>query len=271
MPIDKKPINVGPKEQKTTSRPFAYNKSQINIPGTYNIGTMCVGDSSQEYINNYGGLHWWNGPDEGLGYCIGTVVPEQNQSTPLGNFGNVKFWRTQTFTDEAFLILVKEVTGQSFTDVVTAYSYLDSNNYWTSYPKQVMTPMIQPFNPNAVQVSYFVVQNRSSRPEWYVDGNSNRYRVIPDGTPSYRLFQKPNSHKTNISDYFELTSDTIGSPDKYTHYPYREQHQYVYNQHGWLTDVTVYQKDSKVIVTYPNDRTAPYGQQVYYNIVSNYI
>jgi len=78
-----------------TSRPFAYNTGST-LSGTDQFGTIAVGIDDNPYDQNYGGLQWWNGPDEELGYCIGTSVPSGDHPTPLGNIGTVQFWRTNT-------------------------------------------------------------------------------------------------------------------------------------------------------------------------------
>ena len=93
-----------------TSRPFAFNINRINISGTYNIGDLCVINSPINFSNPPGGLSIWNGPDEELGYCIGKSVTTLNQPTPIGNIGNVGFWRTNGFSDSAFLNLVNTIT-----------------------------------------------------------------------------------------------------------------------------------------------------------------
>ena len=115
-----------------TNRIFAYNPTLSVIPGITNIGTLAYGPNGYNYYNNYGGLTWWGGPDEDLGYCIGTVVPAQNQSTPLGNIGSVEFWRTKTFSETEFTSLASEITGQSFPTALSAQTYLNANSYWSS-------------------------------------------------------------------------------------------------------------------------------------------
>ncbi len=242
----------------STSRPFSYNPSYLNLSGTYNIGKMCVGVDSQFYINNYGGLTWWNGPDEDLGYCIGTVVPAQNQSTPLGDIGNVKFWRTQSFTDAAFLILVQEVTGQTFTDTPSACAYLASNNYWTSFDN--------------VTVLYFVVSNRTSVAKYWNNNLAGYYR--PDTTPSYILYSKP--RPAFDMNWTRLTQDYVGSPAKYTYGGAGPQYTYgaqgpTTNNGTWLTDVWVYKSGADVGYAFPFGGTATYGTTAYQNIVLPWI
>jgi hypothetical protein len=123
-----------------TARPFAYNPSTA-ISGTTQYGTLAVGDSPDlDYSSGAGGVRWWNGPDEDLGYCIGTSVPDGDQPTPEGNNGTVQFWRTNGFDDNEFISLSNVVTGQNFTGSTQAKTYLNSNGYWTSYLSVTLTP-----------------------------------------------------------------------------------------------------------------------------------
>lgn len=237
------------------SRPFSYNSTQVNIPGTYNIGTMCVGVDQLIYYNSPGGLTWWGGPNENQGYCIGTVVPEQNQSTPLGNIGNVKFWRTSIFTDSSFLNLVKEATEQTFTDTPSACAYLASNNYWTSF--------------NNVEIYYFVVSNRSSHVKWIPPGGGDKIitYVMANTIPSYILYQKPNAYYSNVGDYTEIYNGFPGSPAKLTW----TSVQYVYSGGKWLTDVNVYKSGAIIAYGFPNGGTSTYSTTIYQNIVSPWV
>jgi hypothetical protein len=116
-----------------TSRPFAYNPG-APISGTTQYGTLAVGISSElDYPSGAGGVRWWNGPDEELGYCIGTSVPSGDQPTPEGNIGTVGFWRTNTFDDTEFVELASTITNQNFTGGTHAKTYLNNNGYWTSW------------------------------------------------------------------------------------------------------------------------------------------
>jgi hypothetical protein len=130
-----------------TNRVFAYNPTSSIIAGTTNIGTLCIGVSALNYAASPGGLTWWGGPDEDLGYCIGTVVPAQNQSTPLGNIGSVEFWRTKTFSESEFTSLASQITGQSFPTALSAQTYLNANSYWSSITLPLYTFTTFTFTP----------------------------------------------------------------------------------------------------------------------------
>ena len=50
----------------STSRPFAYN-SGPQVPGTEKLQNITIG-LTESFSATFGGLEWYNGPDEGLGY-----------------------------------------------------------------------------------------------------------------------------------------------------------------------------------------------------------
>ena len=135
------------------SRPFARNTGNPLV-GTAQYGDLVVGLQPQlRYDEYYGGLQWWNGADEELGYVIGTDVPAENHPTPVGNVGSVRFWRTTAFTDNDFIFVANRVTKQSFTGATEAYSWLTNNGYWTSYKP-------------ATPVSYEIVDGKFIRQEY---------------------------------------------------------------------------------------------------------
>jgi hypothetical protein len=239
------------------SRPFAFNVERINVSGTYNIGNLCVVDSSITMSDSPGNLTFWNGPDEELGYCIGKSVPSQNQPTPVGNVGNVGFWRTNGFTDDAFLKLVNTITGQNFTNTPTACAYLDSNGYWTSY--------------NDLITYYFVVSNRCSPINYRVEGTRTRNFIIADSSPAYILYQKPNRNYGR-KNWNELTRDNVGSPEKISNGGATSSpHQYGYQRGYWLTDVVVYKKNGVIAFGFPDNKTFTYGTSIYQEIVGPWI
>jgi hypothetical protein len=116
-----------------TSRPFAYNPTLITIDVLEQYGTLSVGFQDQPYGESPSGLKWWEGPDEDLGYCIGTSLPTGGRLGPDGIYGDVTFWRTQTFSDSQFITLANRITGQNFGSSLEAVTFLNANGYWTSY------------------------------------------------------------------------------------------------------------------------------------------
>lgn len=120
----------------STARPFAYNPSQSPISGTTQTGDLAVGVSSNNHYNGgIGGVRWWNGPDEDLGYIIAYPVPSLNQPNPLGDPAGVGFSRTSSLTDSSFVKLVNAMRkGQTpYITATQAKAWVDSQGYWTSY------------------------------------------------------------------------------------------------------------------------------------------
>ena len=78
----------------STSRPFAYNPGSL-ISGTEQYGNLAVGVSDEPYADQYGGVIWWEGPNEDLGYVIAQSVSGNTQPTPIiGIFASVGFYRS---------------------------------------------------------------------------------------------------------------------------------------------------------------------------------
>jgi hypothetical protein len=61
---------------------FAYNTGSA-ISGTSQVGDIAISEAGVEYSANYGGLQWWGGPDESLGYVIASPVSGNTQQTPV--------------------------------------------------------------------------------------------------------------------------------------------------------------------------------------------
>jgi hypothetical protein len=129
----------------STSRPFAYNTGST-ISGTIQYGNIAVGvEPTLDYVGGYGGVRWWNGPDEDLGYIICGPVPDNTQPTPnSGETASIEFWRSTSLTDESFIEISEYVTGQNFTTGLEASDYLLAHGYWTSYLYIPPTPTPTP-------------------------------------------------------------------------------------------------------------------------------
>ena len=127
-----------------TTRAFSYNPTQSTITGTTNVGTLCIGVSALAYSTNPGGLTWWMGPDEDNSYVIAKDVSTQNFPTPVGNVGNVQFWRC-TNTDLAFKDLVSSISGSSQVSATAASDWLSLNGYWTNRVGSSFDPDAQAF------------------------------------------------------------------------------------------------------------------------------
>ena len=160
-----------------TTRPFAYNPTQATISGTTNIGTLCVGVSAQEYSINPGGLTWWMGPNEDLGYVIAKDFPPGNRDTPLGKIGTVFFKRCPK-NDTAFINLVNRISDTSQATVNDALDWLSTNGYWTSYEPGVLTTGLQLYLDGNQTASY-----SGSGTTWYdLTANGNNVDMQNSGS-----------------------------------------------------------------------------------------
>jgi len=140
-----------------TTRPFAYNTGP-EIPLTTQVGDLAIGYGEVDYSSNYGGVQWWMGPDEDLGYVIAKPIPSGNQPNPFDIPAYVGFERSEVKTEESFLSLVRVVFGQTFETGNQALIWLNTNGYWTSFvqilptptpsitPTQTLTPSVTPTN-----------------------------------------------------------------------------------------------------------------------------
>jgi len=131
------------------TRPFAYNTG-TTISGTTQFGNLAIGNSQVDYSVDYGGLKWWMGPDEDLGYVIAHENASGNQPNPVGSSAYVQFWRTNLFTDNSFLTLMNSLPARNglspFTNTYDGYSWLTANGYWTTFmaPSPSPTPTVTP-------------------------------------------------------------------------------------------------------------------------------
>jgi hypothetical protein len=128
------------------ARPFAYNTGST-ISGTEQLGDLAIGVDDLDYTGGVGGVTWWNGPDEDLGYIICRPNFDGTQPNPVGIPAYVRFLRSKLKTEESFVSLVNTVYGQSFTTGNECKVYLNNNGYWTSWVNLVTptpTPTITP-------------------------------------------------------------------------------------------------------------------------------
>lgn len=117
-----------------TTNYFAYNPGSP-IAGTEQVGDIAIGVTPQNYPGGYGGVRWWNGPDEDLGFVICYSVPTEDHPSPDGPIAGVGFFRSKLPTESSFIEIAEYVSsGQTFTTGLEARTWLDNNGYWTSYP-----------------------------------------------------------------------------------------------------------------------------------------
>lgn len=116
------------------SRAFAFNPSLLSPPGATQFGNVCVETSG--WTMNTGGLKWYNGPDENLGYVICHIDPIPKTAGSYSEIisgTSIGFWRTSSKTEPLFLELVATTTGQIFATGSEARTWLLNNGYWTSF------------------------------------------------------------------------------------------------------------------------------------------
>jgi hypothetical protein len=126
-----------------TTRPFAYNTGST-IDGTNQVGNIAIGVSDQDYSLNPGGVKWWMGPDEELGYVIAHEASLCDQPTPVEVDACLGFWRSDVLTEQSFVdlfnIIPPRVGQTKFTSGNSAKTWLNDNGYWTSYGNPLVTP-----------------------------------------------------------------------------------------------------------------------------------
>jgi hypothetical protein len=132
-----------------TTRPFAYNTGST-IDGTIQVGNIAIGVSDQDYSQNPGGVKWWMGPDEELGYVIANQVPTGDHPTPTDEDSYINFWRSTDLTEQSLLDLlnVLPITDglEPFTNGSDAKTWLNANGHFTTYGEDLPTPTPTPTN-----------------------------------------------------------------------------------------------------------------------------
>jgi hypothetical protein len=181
----------------STSRPFAYNPGSP-ITGTDQYGDLAVGVLDEPYADNYGGVIWWEGPDEDLGYVIAVSVPDNTQPTPIdGVTASVGFYRSELYTEASYIEVADAVSGQNFTSGDQAAAWLLSNGYWTSWsgvgpttsPTPTPTSTITP-TPTASQFAITPTPTTTSTPTPSVTNTQ---------TPTTTSTSTPTNTPTNTS------------------------------------------------------------------------
>jgi hypothetical protein len=116
-----------------TTRLFAYNTGSP-ISGTTQVGSIAISESSLlNYSQNAGGVRWWNGPDEDLGYVITHTTPSGTQPNRDGVAAYIGFWRSSSKTENSLILLTNSLFRQNFTSGSDCKTYLNNNGYWVSW------------------------------------------------------------------------------------------------------------------------------------------
>jgi surface protein len=124
-----------------TSTALGYNTGST-ITGTQQIGSLAVVTATTvnySPITN-GGVTFWMGPDEELGYVVGIPVPSGAQTTPVSGVNAfLGFIRSTSLTEPSFLSMINGTFNQSLTTGAAAKTYLNNNGYWTSWSATTVT------------------------------------------------------------------------------------------------------------------------------------
>lgn len=123
-----------------TTTPISYNPTLSPIIGTTQVGTLAVGTTEQDYSISPGGVTWWMGPNEDLGYVICRPNPSNTHPTPIsGVTASVDFFRSSVLSDNSFIDLTNTIFNQSFSSATNASIWLTNNGYWNSYIAPVLS------------------------------------------------------------------------------------------------------------------------------------
>lgn len=124
------------------ARPFAFNTGSL-ISGTTQVGDIAIGVDNLNYSQGAGGVRWWNGPDETLGYVVCGPNSGNTQPTPEvpTEFASVQFWRSSVKTDSSFIQLAEYLSNftQTFTAGTEANEWLNENGFWSSYFQYIVS------------------------------------------------------------------------------------------------------------------------------------
>jgi hypothetical protein len=179
-----------------TTRPFAYNTGST-IDGTTQIGNIAIGVSEQDYSLNPGGVKWWMGPDEDLGYVIANVVQTGDHPTPVEVDSYINFWRSTDLTDQSLLDLlnVLPITNgvPPFGNVNDAKTWLNDNGHFTSYGEGAPPPTPTPTP--TVTVTPTPTPTNTVTP---TNTPTNTPTSTPTPTPTPTLGETPTGYSFNL-------------------------------------------------------------------------
>lgn len=162
------------------ARPFTFTSStgpqyseSVGLVG----GQFFISAPDSGIFATYGSLsnyQWWNGPNEGPGYIIGTFVDTFDHTTPDGFVGNAKFWRTKSLTSTDFVSLGNGILGSNFTsdkDVWNSLSAGSDPRYWTSYQYSVFLGGVFENYLNKNNTSFAVIRKTDGQLDPHVGGS----------------------------------------------------------------------------------------------------
>jgi hypothetical protein len=151
-----------------TSKSFAYNTGSP-ISGTDQVGDLAISVDQLDYTTSPGGVQWWQGPDEDLGYVIAHTVPGNTQPTPASRYLYLDPSRKAI---DIGLSNSNQTASQQFgyTESVLGTRIIESSD------KVMFSVLVSLANPGAAPNSHFIGIGRS-------DMNYNG--VVPDRYSAY--------------------------------------------------------------------------------------
>jgi hypothetical protein len=118
------------------TRPFAFNIGSP-LPGTSQVGYIAAGGTATGYNAGYGGVRWFDGPDESVGYILAYPVLSGNQPNPDNTSCSLGFIGTQGFIVNSFVQCANTLATESgdgpFSSGPDAYNWCMANSVWTTY------------------------------------------------------------------------------------------------------------------------------------------
>jgi len=212
----------------STSRPFAYNPSpNPQIDGTDQVGDIAIGiDPNLDYFGGVGGVQWWEGPDEELGYIVAKPVLSLDQPNPLNIPAGVAFGRS-LFTEQAFILLAESLSsGVTFATGNDASTWLTINGYWNTWvfitptPTSTNLPTLTPTPTNTLTPTVTQTPTTSATPGTSptpTTTNTPTPTGTPPSTPAPQYYyMSPNSWAPptiakGAGDNFLITNQTLES------------------------------------------------------------
>ena len=205
------------------SRPFAFNIG-APLPGTTQVGYIAAGATATGYNAGYGGVRWFDGPDESCGYILAYPVLSGNQPNPDNESCSIGFYGTDGFVVNSFVHSVNLLAAgsQDFTNGPDAYNWCLSNSIWTTYSPDGpyfydrSVNLLGPNNRGGVQPPN-LYGNWSDSGEIIIcdyDINTNDVALIMDGLvagDTITFLQIPGNGYSDPTDYVQVEILTAGT------------------------------------------------------------
>ena len=192
-----------------TSTALGYNTGST-ITGTQQIGNLAVATATTVNYSpsTNGGVRFWMGPDEDLGYVVGVPVSGGTQTTPVAGVNAfLGFIRSTLKTEASFLSMINGTFNQTLGTGGASKTYLNNNGYWTSWTATT---------PSSVLIGYYVSTsvfiNDCTDAFTGTTPNSPLYMTYPYSGFTYSLGQLPNDVYTTGVPFYTNANLTTPLP-----------------------------------------------------------